>query len=408
MWRKWLTGGIVAFILLRMLTIGMFNLGLHFDERDYIGRSRLWNEYKHINLNDKVWESIEIYDQPNLPSFLYGMWFNDNNFEHNLQKIGWYDHQGYRSYFEMLQKESGKSIFDLQPKHGNNFYKILLKARFLSWLFSALTILIVFFLGKKILGFRLGLIWVIILGFQKTYINSTLPATSDAFLIFFLVLFAYLILIWVSNLSSLKKRNKIGYLVPLAIVGGLAFATKLNGGVTLIAFVACLLYLKLKAKKISWAGLMLNMSVFGLIFWAVFVALNPFVWDNPLGRTTEMIKHRQNTIAGQQARHPDSAINQNRIGFLLGNLTMGKYRPIQFLQGELNLILIVLGMWSLIRRFRATPKGLDPVGNYFCFDPSGLATVLSADDTFYQFLGGNGGGRDSATGWLLYQKIVAE
>jgi dolichyl-phosphate-mannose-protein mannosyltransferase len=159
-----------------------------------------------------------------------------------------------------------------------------------------------------------------------------------------------------------KHRVSKRFLHPLIWFGimgalcGLAGAAKLNGlSIILAGLVLSLLMLSPKASNVSrsellrtiafaWASLILA-SVF------TFVALNPYLYPNPIGRTGKMVTQRLNDMERQQVNNAAAQISGPLITRLLfiGERVFYQCAALRF-PGSLiiNLLLCSVGLWFLL------------------------------------------------------------
>lgn len=159
-----------------------------------------------------------------------------------------------------------------------------------------------------------------------------------------------------------KHQVRKRFLRPLIWFGsmgvfcGIAGAAKLNGlSIILTGLALPLLMLFAQTSNVSrsrilntilfaWASLMLAAAF-------TFVALNPFLYPNPIGRTEKMVEQRLSEMERQQANYASTRISGPLIPriFLLGERVFYQYATLRFAGSWiLNILLCSVGLWFLV------------------------------------------------------------
>jgi 4-amino-4-deoxy-L-arabinose transferase-like glycosyltransferase len=230
-------------------------------------------------------------------------------------------------------------------------------------LFGAGAVLITFLLGRVLAGPIAGLIAA--LGLLAAPLALTLlpRAHAEAPLIFFTLLGLYL------GVRAARRSMRIDAAVGTlgiwaGLATGLAAATKLPavlglaalGGFAVWAFVVWRWARDDVADRVwRWSALA---AVLGL---ATFLAVNPFMWPDPVARTAAMLRFRQQELVGQRVLNAESAVPEGliaRAGLLLER-TFVTEAPIAQLVGlPIDAALAIVGAGALaLRAWRARRAG---------------------------------------------------
>ncbi|MFN8633683.1 MAG: glycosyltransferase family 39 protein [Chloroflexota bacterium] len=195
------------------------------------------------------------------------------------------------------------------------------------------------------------------------FVLTLLPrAHTEAPFLFFLVL-----ALWLSVRAAARRSLTFGALAGLA--AGLSAGSKLTGVLALAAlggFAAGAFVLAWLARRPSfrehvgprallerawrWSAVA---AVVGLL---VFVAVDPFLWPDPVGKTREMLQFRQQEMFGQRTLNEELATPEGtmtRLGFLLRRSTLDEPWAGRRLGVPLEGVLAVGGLvvtgWSIVR-----------------------------------------------------------
>ncbi len=155
---------------------------------------------------------------------------------------GFFAYGGFSIY---LYRATGDTLVTLthDPSWVSDWGKINLIGRFYSALFSAYTILPLFFIAKKLFGKKTALLSILLYTFTVTSIQNAHFATTESSITFFGVLLCWLSLLW------LEKPNFL-FSVLLGIVFGISIATKTSAFLfILFPAVAVLLFILTKRKQ---------------------------------------------------------------------------------------------------------------------------------------------------------------
>ena len=167
--------------------------------------------------------------------------------------------------------------------------KINLITRFLSALSFSLSILIIFLIGKKLMGKWGGLLSAFFFSFSPTFIQQAHFGTTEGFLVLFLLLISFF------SLKILETRKKTLWII-LGIFSGLTIASKISAISFLIIPGLSWLILVLQEKKF------LEYFLLGFFFLAItiftFFVFSPYaIFDFPSFR--DSLKYEYGVVSGK-------------------------------------------------------------------------------------------------------------
>jgi hypothetical protein len=128
--------------------------------------------------------------------------------------------------------------------------------------------------------------------------------SDSAFAFFMLLGLALCLRVFASRDFTIRSAATVG------LVLGLALSMKLTATLSLPALGLAGLLTALaprakreRARPVAWVGLAC------LICWTFFVAINPFLWPDPAGRTAAMFEYRRDEMLIQQRNSPGEAVH---------------------------------------------------------------------------------------------------
>ncbi len=132
---------------------------------------------------------------------------------------------------------SGLGLFSAPPT--NNVVwpflrEVMLMGRFVSAMLGAATVPLIFFIGKRIGGARLGALAALLLAFLPGYVQHSHFATVDVTATFFVAL----CLLFVARALDVENPQRHKQIYYAALFAGLAAATKYNAGLVFVAVLA--------------------------------------------------------------------------------------------------------------------------------------------------------------------------
>lgn len=320
---------IVPYILFIVL---IFNYGSYlrtipvsyWDEVIWVGRSYFFEFYIHRDFQNKVWQSVESYDQPKLAEYSYGAWLyplylkekkqNEKPFDytHFLIKNGFYEideyymdtYSDYKSVSSVIKFDERDAGFpeEYVAKYGTGSLKpidLIYHARILNIFLLVGAVIFAYFFALHYAGFIPAIVFSFFYGFNILIINTGLTAHSEA-----LFLFTFNAALLFMSLYFAKKR-KVLYILLFSLFAGLSMSTKLNGAMLVVIFFisnAILLFFS-KEKRIKHILISILPVVVGLV---IFVSLNPFTFSDPIKNVRYMFDWRMKIASGQASYFKES------------------------------------------------------------------------------------------------------
>jgi hypothetical protein len=371
-------------------------VGYNTDEGQHIATARYFQlVFLEGTLAGPPWE--ETYwtlTQPSLPRYILGaaIWLSGNpmprlDLDHRIEEVRGPDRERYwdpATYRNERRLAEERRIE--RPQAGQ-----LAAARIAMALLGAGAVLLLFLLGLALSGPVAGL--VASLGLLAAPLALTLlpRAHAEAPLLFFTLLGLYLgvraakgnLSLDPSNLPAqpplpegkgvhplpFREGGLGGRLVLLGLLAGgatgLGAASKLPAALGLVALgafavwsLATRAWSSAPAAGRSWRWSALAAAA-GVV---VFVAVNPFLWPDPVGRTRAMFEFRRQELVGQRALNADDAVPEGLVerGTLLLRRTFITEAPLAARTGlPLDAVLAAVGAgvlgWRAVRTRRRPP-----------------------------------------------------
>ncbi|MEK7534151.1 MAG: glycosyltransferase family 39 protein [Patescibacteria group bacterium] len=165
----------------------------------------------------------------------------------------------------------------------------LFVSRLVSSVFSVLTIPLIFFVSKELFNKKIGIIAALIFAFSTGSIQHAHFNTTESMLIFFITLITFL------SIKAVKNKNYLLF-VPLGLLIGMSYATKIVGLTFLIVPMISFVFLFFKEKKLKKLIFFILLFVFtSAIFGAV---LAPYQIID-FARFKERQNYEQNVVYGR-------------------------------------------------------------------------------------------------------------
>ncbi|MEZ4670398.1 MAG: glycosyltransferase family 39 protein [Anaerolineae bacterium] len=202
------------------------------------------------------------------------------------------------------------SVEDNMARGSRPSADVLNVSRISSALFLALSISVLFAIGGQMGGrlpayFASGLYAlnpVVLLNGRRAMMEGSL-------------LFFGLLTIWVAVMVC-QERNRWSWWLLLGVVGGLALASKHSGIVFVVSAWGWITAVQLIKATIlhGMRYLLSRLAVTAVITIAVFIALSPALWNNPVARLGDLVVERQKLLDSQVVADPNGATTmQQRI-----------------------------------------------------------------------------------------------
>lgn len=247
------------------------------DEIDYVANSFLLSHYSLNQIDSTIWDQEWAYDQPHLYHYL----------------VGYYLQNKYKQPAENILKQYH---FDLRQASPNNYsvvwntsfnsrdfinsHHLIDQLRIINFWIYVLSFFIICLTSYVISG-RMGIVLSLILyHFTNVFTTTLIPATSDALLFFFINLFLFVCSV---QLRYKLIKNTFVLFLTLSTVSGLAFSTKINGGVLIM--ISCYLSLFNTRNIDKIKNLLLSVIVPTFMFFIT----NPYLLIKPIDNFVYMI-----------------------------------------------------------------------------------------------------------------------
>jgi hypothetical protein len=354
---------ILEYLLVLLITSYVFisninEIKFHPDESWWISTSDTFDAFLSGDIESKVWEeTYPNYSQPPVAKYIIGIGTKIGGFGSNELNKTWnfrFDTQQNIDRGAMPSKE------------------LLWYSRLPMAILATLSILIIFIIIRENLGLTAG---YLTFGFfiTNSYLKiHLLRAMGDSSLLFW-VLIVILFSIYTFNIIktgitkhelSYKLLCKIFVLFfILSFFIGLSGATKLNG-FAIIFSTAPLIFLLFKINfptKIIFSFIFFIALLIPSISFFTFVAVNPFLYSDPLMKTKKMVGMRLGEMEGQKKESKDSDLT--RLSFIqrvntVADRVFSKYSALKF-KGSMifNLSFFLLGFIIISNKSLQFAKG---------------------------------------------------
>jgi len=295
------------------------------DEYEWVGRSYFFDLVINKDFDNRLFESVFSYDQPKLVYYIYGAvlypgYIKVKNSKPDLtfeKYLHIYDLYQDISIKTISLKRIGYNFSEINSVNKNGVCDKLLckstifidKARFVNVFILTAASFIVFYLYKIFFDNRLiSVIATFLWGTNLVIMRWSLLAQAEAIFLFLFnlgILFIYLIFY--------KNKKKPIYYLAFGLIAALCFSTKIHGFLLIIFFIAIYffgLYVGTNKKKIA-KKLQPELKKFVLVmlvFSVTTIALNPYLWKNPVQRLGHLYSYRFNRALFHQKIFPQSAL----------------------------------------------------------------------------------------------------
>jgi len=300
---------LIFFVIIAINKYSSVSVPFAYDEPDYVANSMLFSEFNFgINTNPLVWSQRWAYDQPHFYHFLCALFLELKykqpiNTTLNQNQLGPNQRYSYGNPNIVFSKiGDGKILSDPEITNYQKAFNTILTARELSFYFYLLSgiilISIIYFFCHPILAVPISIIYL------NTYFFSTsILAQADGLLILLILINTLLSLIYIK-----LPEHRLIITILLGISCGLALSTKLNGGITLINPLLCILIVFFSKPKPNTIISLLHLTLITLMTVLVFVWLNPYLYPNPTQKTYEMFRYRIELTSNSKSFFPSNEI----------------------------------------------------------------------------------------------------
>ncbi len=230
--------------------------------------------------------------------------------------------------------------------------RLLLVSRLSVALLFPFSLFFIFKSGRAIGGSPMGWAALLLLASNALVLLHTRRAMAEGGLIFTITLFLWM----------LTRPVKPAWLI--AVAAALVFCSKQSAGVLVLIGLVFVLWKDVQQKH-TGQKLIINLALYGLVFVAVTVLLNPFLWSNPVQASLAALRARQELLHNQVA-------------------ALGNVRPDLVLESFPQRLL------GLVVQLFINQPAVGDIGNYIVQTQS--AEVAYFSSPFNQFLRGFIGG----------------
>lgn len=211
---------------------------------------------------------------------------------------------------------------------------LLLAARWSSAILAALSVPAMFGLGWLWRGRRAAYAASLILALHPVVLIQGRRAYMEGALLFFSVLAILIAVAWGQRLTRpvISRRAMWGGALGLGVAAGLLVASKHSGAAVAAAAYGgvglAILWQRFPMRRTL--RLLAALATSGIVALAVFLALNPAWWSDPVARVGEVLDLRQGLVTDQVAAFPESVYPDTgaRLGGMLRELSVAP--PVYF------------------------------------------------------------------------------
>ena len=298
----------------------------------YFGHFFLDRDFAH-----PAWQrSHDTLTQP--PGFRYivgaGLWLQGHRLEALNQPYNWRDP-------ETQNRREGRVPTST----------VLMDARRVAVLFSAAAVALLYVVGVQLGAPLAGIVAALLAGASPYLREHFTRALAESPLVFF-TLAGLVLSVWIFRRSP--PRFGLVSAIGTGFILGLGAMTKLTAVLSAPALgAACLgaaLATRLRGDHRGWWHPLVWGTTAALLGWALFVALNPFLWPAPVGRTADLFRYRQFEIDRQMRNHPNVAIRDlgDRVTVILDRALVRRTWASATLRVPVDVPLAAIGVGSLL------------------------------------------------------------
>jgi len=274
---------VAAFVLLRAAETVPF----HGDESEWIAAGRYFRfVFLDHDVTSQVWRPSWLNrDQPPLGRYIIGgiVWASGTDPEKVNRTYAWE-----RDYELNLREGRVPEPHILKP------------VRRAMALVGAVSIVLLFVAGRLVGGTLVGAVAGFVATFSPLLQSYFVQARTEALLAFFSTLALVALLAFARTYQRSGKLRPVGWCVGLLL--GLALATKLTAAVGIVgacAYGGAAALARLRTARQEAMRLIGWSAATGLLATLVWVAANPFLWPDPVGRTWSMLEQQQAIMVEQ-------------------------------------------------------------------------------------------------------------
>ena len=327
--------GILAFVYLSNLK----DVEFHPDESQWIGTSDAFESYLRMEFDSPVWApSYWTLTQPPLARYVIGLG----------RYLGGYHRPELNRPWDFDRGRNFNERRGAMPSDDLLWWSRLPMA-----ILASGSVTIVFMVLRESSGRLTSYIWLGLVLINPYFTLHLRRAMGESCLLFFSVLTIYFgmrTLQLINETNPAGKRTAFVWLALSGLAAGLAWASKLNGiaMIVLNVIVAIVLGIKLNnspKEKIAyslWYGL-----VTGIASLFIFLAVNPFFWEAPVERVSQMFENRTQEMNQQIVNYPGSYMKVEQRIRIIPTRVFENYASLQ-IPGIFNFVLTMLGVVILL------------------------------------------------------------
>lgn len=356
---------VVWIIIFIILSIPFFR---KIESQDFHGDENYWfiaSKYFKLffvdrDFRNKAWEDRLAYEEPPVGPYIIGLALSVSGYGDKIKELG-----EMRRWDFLKDYDWNVAAGAMPPK------EVLCVARLTMAILGILTCLLIYWIGKKIFNARTGLIAALLLAYNPLMLSCSSRAMTDAPLLFFLTVNLVLMVFFY---RSFLKNNLLGTLVFSGLIGiniALAAGTKLNGALNAIIFGSFCIFVvfmktlrrriqrdspgvdntdKLRANK-EINIILISLLIAGVTAISVFTIMNPYLYDQPLKGSINMVTFRMELARGQQELFGGGLTSLGQKAFFViyrtlfpgNNVILGNIFKVHF-----DFLLFLLGLGLLL------------------------------------------------------------
>jgi 4-amino-4-deoxy-L-arabinose transferase-like glycosyltransferase len=350
-------------VLILGLLIGFFVKNIQYinfegDESQWIKTSHVLGPFLRGDFSSPAWDvSYWTLTHPPLPRYIIGIG----------RRIGGFQMKDLNTHWRFNLTTEENIALGAMPSPG-----LLWWSRMPMAILAAVSGVLLFFLTSRATGRVAGYVLLLLFVLNGYLVAVLSRAMGDSPLVVFVLLAA---VAGYQALNSWQRKELDGpsrqktllrtliWFAAMGVFCGLAAGAKLNGGSVMLAgFGLCVLFpvIRKRFARLKYEGALFACV---LVFSAAvtFVALNPFLYPNPLDRTTMMVQHRLEEMSAQQRAWPDISIDKSRRFPVIQQRVFESYATLHFSGAQtVNLLLCIIGIAYLLYssyRWLQNPSG---------------------------------------------------
>jgi len=311
------------------------------DEISWFFHTEFFNQLLKRDIDREFWTSYESYDHPQLSKYIFGgyLFLSD------------------REFFEkrdLLERKWGRWDFYFNPGLGDiktsEFAPYILRMREINIVFTVGSLMVLYVITLAISGnIFVAVLLPVLLSFNILFHTTMLRATSDAQMVFFVLLSLY-------GICRNFTAKKLSGLVLSGISIGCAVSAKLTGLITVPVFMIYGFVL-VNTHKITVFEVLRRIVVVFSVIGFVWYILNPALYGNYIGGTKEYIDFRNRQSMRLERYFTDEALVsvQSRIYgtfCAVASPACTKHPGAMTANVYINIVLACIGLAAYVKKIR--------------------------------------------------------